>query len=347
MTSVPFVSYAQNAEDVVLARALRPDENDGFYVDVGAGHPVVHSVTKAFSERGWRGVNVEPLAEEHALLVEDRPRDVNLNVALGAVSGTIKLYAGPPENRGSSTVVPEYADGYRSQGQEFVAREVRMRTLAQVADEHVTGTVDFLKVDVEGLESEVLEGADWEWFRPRVVVVEATVPNSTEPSYRAWEPRLIAHGYELALFDGLNRFYAREDEPELRERLRAPANVLDHFVAHEWRALVAAAEAGLAEQRAMVADLRQELSDQARLARHLRSETRMAEAELAELGDALAAAHLRTARALDASRHDAQLAASRGAALAELQATKTLRYSARARSLYGRLRTLFGSSRKR
>ncbi len=232
--SARFVSYAQNREDVVLARALCPDGGEGFYVDVGAGHPVYDSVTKAFSDRGWRGVNVEPLVEEHALLASSRPRDINLNVAVGAVGGVAKLYEGPPDNRGSSTSVPELAEAYRGQGQDFVAREVRMRTLASIADEHISGPVDFLKVDVEGMEREVLVGADWEWFRPRVVVVEATVPNSTEPSHESWEPLLLSAGYWFALFDGINRFYVRDDEPALLELIAAPANVLDDYEVHTW-----------------------------------------------------------------------------------------------------------------
>jgi len=340
MSADPFVSYAQNAEDVVLARALLPDENVGFYLDVGAGHPVIDSVTKAFSERGWRGVNVEPLAEEHALLTEGRPDDVNLNVALGSVPGTVKLFVGPPENRGSSTVVPEYAEAYRSQGQDFVAREVRVRTLAQIADEHVSGPVDFLKIDVEGMEGEVLDGADWEWFRPRVVVIEATVPNSTEPSHMAWEPRLLARGYELALFDGLNRFYVRDDEPELLERLQAPANVLDDYVPFLWRERVSAAEARAATHEADAAHLRAELATQARAARHLRSEVATDRAALDELADALTAAQLRTARALDASQRHAELAEVRRAELDELKATKTFRWSARVRDRYARVRRL-------
>jgi hypothetical protein len=58
MSRDPFVSYAQNQEDVVLARALRPDDREGFWVDVGAGDPVLDSVTASFAERGWRGVNI-------------------------------------------------------------------------------------------------------------------------------------------------------------------------------------------------------------------------------------------------------------------------------------------------
>ena len=99
MSRDPFVSYAQNQEDVVLARALRPDDRGGFWVDVGAGDPVVDSVTAAFAERGWRGVNVEPLPFEHERLCAARPADTNLRVALGATAGLGKLFVEPAENR--------------------------------------------------------------------------------------------------------------------------------------------------------------------------------------------------------------------------------------------------------
>jgi len=99
MSRDPFVSYAQNQEDVVLARALRPDEREGFWVDVGAGDPVLDSVTAAFAERGWRGVNVEPLPREHERLCAARPADTNLRVALGATAGQGRLFVEPTEER--------------------------------------------------------------------------------------------------------------------------------------------------------------------------------------------------------------------------------------------------------
>ena len=72
-----FISYAQNGEDVMLTRALKHIER-GFYIDVGANHPSDDSVTKAFYDRGWRGLNIEPLPEHIAQLRAARLRGINL-----------------------------------------------------------------------------------------------------------------------------------------------------------------------------------------------------------------------------------------------------------------------------
>ncbi len=79
-------------------------------------------------------------------------------------------------------------------------------------------------------EAAVLRSADLQVWRPRTIVVEATVPLTARPSHQEWEPYVLAAGYRLALFDGLNRFYARDDEPEVYERLSVPANVLDNYI---------------------------------------------------------------------------------------------------------------------
>lgn len=314
-----FVSYAQNQEDVVLARALHPDDRPGFWVDVGAGDPVLDSVTAAFAERGWRGVNVEPLPREHGRLCAARPADTNLRVALGATPGLGKLFVEPadtrerpgldaPIDRGASTMVPELAERYRADGQEFTPIEVPISTLAQVVADHVVGPVDFLKVDVEGFEREVLAGADWSRFQPRVVVMEATVPKSDEPAHEAWEPMLFELGYRFAMFDGLNRFYAHADEPALLERLAIPANVFDDFVPYAWSHQV----------------------DQAQQWAH------SLEDALTVSGDDLTAAQLRTARALaETQRVRTELHA--------LRVTRTFRYTAPLRNIYATLRHVFSS----
>ena len=85
-----FISYAQNCEDVLLNRVFR-DKVDGFYIDIGALHPTSDSVTKAFYNRGWCGINIEPIQEYYRVFCQDRSRDINLNIAVNSQFHGIKL----------------------------------------------------------------------------------------------------------------------------------------------------------------------------------------------------------------------------------------------------------------
>lgn len=225
-----FVSYAQNYEDVALFRALGKVAN-GCYVDVGAGDPIVDSVTRAFYERGWRGVNIEPVMAEHARLVADRPEDVNLNVAIADTQAQLTLHE--VIGTGMSTLVPEVAELHRAGGHQVRDIAVTVTTLDAVWTDHDLQVVHFLKVDVEGAERRVLAGLDLARRRPWVILVESTLPNSMTPAHEAWEPLLVDRGYVFVYFDGLNRFYvAREREEALRQPLALPPNYFDRIVRH-------------------------------------------------------------------------------------------------------------------
>jgi FkbM family methyltransferase len=218
------VSYAQNYEDVLLGRVL--PEPQGFYIDVGANHPVFHSVTKLFSERGWRGINVEPSPAVFRHLSDDRPRDINLNVGLGSSDGMLSFYESTTLH-GWSTFRPELCQHYRNHGMTVAERLVPVTTLAKVCEEHVQGTIDFLKIDAEGFEREILLGADFSRWRPRVLVVENAWPET-------WESLLEGTDYHPAAFDGLNRFYVRGEDRHLLPAFSATANVLDNFIPYEY-----------------------------------------------------------------------------------------------------------------
>ena len=222
------VSYAQNCEDVMLERAFSGNDG-GFYIDVGAWEPVSDSVTKHFYDKGWHGINVEPMPACHAKLQEQRTRDVNLNIALLDKAGNTPFYA--IEGTGLSTVKRDYAESYRSTGSDVQEHVFEASTLSAICAEYVGDRlIDFLKVDTEGTELQVLEGGDWTRFRPRVVLIEATIPMSTSPSFAETEHFMLAHGYLFAYFDGLNRFYVATEESDLLKHFATPPNVFDSFV---------------------------------------------------------------------------------------------------------------------
>lgn len=212
----------------MLWRALKHVEK-GFYIDVGAWSPLLDSVTKAFYDRGWRGINIEPNPEFHRELQEARPRDASLCVALSDAPGTGTLNVA--SNSGLSTLDEEVARTHLKAGHSFERKPVEVATLEQLWIEHVPAdqAVHFLKIDVEGYELRVLRGNDWSRYRPWIVVVEATYPSSRKETYHAWEPILEAHDYQLAYADGLNRFYVASEHLDLKEALRYPPNHFDGF----------------------------------------------------------------------------------------------------------------------
>jgi FkbM family methyltransferase len=220
-------SYAQNHEDVLLRRAFAGRQT-GFYIDVGAHDPVFDSVTKYFSDCGWRGVNVEPIPRKAAAFASARPRDVNLGIGLSDRSGRTTFYE-VVEAPTVSTFSPELADGYRGAGYTVAEHQVEVLTLADLCEKYAPPAIDFLSLDVEGHERRVLSGADFRRWRPRVVVVEATRPGSQAPAHHEWEGLLLSADYLFAMFDGLNRYYVRGEEPELIARLAVPANVFDNY----------------------------------------------------------------------------------------------------------------------
>jgi len=223
-----FISYAQNYEDVMLWRALKHIEQ-GFYIDVGANDPDIDSVTKAFYERGWRGINVEPSPQWFERLEEARPRDINLQLALGAEPGAITLYEIP--DTGLSTAEKKFAERHEAE-RGYQSRELRveMDTLSNVCERFHLEPIHFLKIDVEGAEKAVLQGADFGKIRPWIILVEATLPNSQEESYYDWEPLLLNAGYEYVYFDGLNRYYVSGEHENLKAAFKAPPNVFDDFL---------------------------------------------------------------------------------------------------------------------
>ena len=209
-------SYAQEFEDLFLYAILH-DVQNGFYIDVGANDPTIDSVTKFFYDRNWSGINIEPQKHECKLLEELRPRDINLCVGIGSESGEMFLYECPAS--GLSTFSADIAresfakvesknkidpNDYRS---EF---PTKIMTLTEIFKSYCDPRqpIHFCKIDVEGLEREVLLGVkDWNEFRPWIYCVESAIPNTEIPSFEEWESILLDAGYQLIFAYGINRYY--------------------------------------------------------------------------------------------------------------------------------------------
>ena len=205
-------SCAQNQEDLILWKALYKVPQ-GFYIDVGANDPIADSVTKLFYDQQWSGINIEPSIQYYTKLCIDRPRDINLSVAISDLEKDMIFY--DIDIRGWSTLDDQVANMHKQSGHQVSQRLVHTITLNQIWKDYVKGPVHFLKIDVEGGEEKVLRGLDLKTYRPWIIVSEATIPNSLTPSYSSWEPLLLNNNYEHVYSDIVNRYYLAKEHKEL------------------------------------------------------------------------------------------------------------------------------------
>lgn len=218
-----FISYAQNHEDVILDAYFK-DVAKGTYVDIGANHPVHDSVTKHFYLKGWRGINVEPIASLFAEIVQDRPEDTNLCMGISDKPGTLTLreYA----NTGLSTFSAELQTEYNKKKQPktatFTDVKVPVITLKELFTKYPLKHIHFMKVDAEGFEYEVLSGNDWKRNRPEMLCIEA---NHDIPG-KDWRTILQKHHYEKVWNDGLNDYYLAKESMARRDNFSYPQVML-------------------------------------------------------------------------------------------------------------------------
>src|SRR5579871_535028 len=218
----------------MLARAF-PGAT-GFYVDVGANDPDIDNVTRVFYERGWSGINVEPLSANSAELRKKRPRDMNLEIAVGEKEGEITFYE-IGKWHGYSTTDPTIAKQHRADGLEVVEHKVPVRKLAAVLDEHAAGrAIDFLKIDVEGTELSVLRGADLRRHRPKIIVLESKMPvtinmvdrvDEVPDRVEEYSDFLAPLGYHFVYHDGLASFFLCEGLRDLGLKYHLARGIFD------------------------------------------------------------------------------------------------------------------------
>ncbi len=166
-------SWSQEGEDMVLRRIYERKKN-GFYVDVGAHHPKRFSNTYLFYRRGWRGINIDAMPGSMDLFKKWRSRDINLELGVAQQEGMLNYYVfNEPALNGFSAKLSEERN--QEKNEYFIKKiiKIHVRPLHKIFQENLKGqTIDFLTVDVEGLDLEVLQSNDWSKYRPRFVLAE-------------------------------------------------------------------------------------------------------------------------------------------------------------------------------
>jgi FkbM family methyltransferase len=167
-------AYSSEGEDLILKRIFHEKRN-GVYVDVGAHHPFRVSNTYLFYKMHWKGINIDPMPGSKAMFDKHRPQDVNLEmgVSLEKQQLTYRIFNEPALNTFSDDKVKEYT----SDPQYRVVREKKIDTwpLADILDRYLPADtpIDFLTIDAEGLDMDVLRSNNWDKYRPAYILVES------------------------------------------------------------------------------------------------------------------------------------------------------------------------------
>jgi FkbM family methyltransferase len=204
-------SFSQCGEDVILANLFSGRRN-GFFVDIGAFHPYKFSNTYLFYKKGWSGINIDAAPGSMDEFKKLRPRDTNLETAISDKTEELTYYfLGKGDSMNSFSL-----DFIKEMGAEGkIKKTIKMTTqrLEDILEQHAKGKeIDFMSMDVEGLELSVLRSGNWKKYRPKVVVLESFDAMNRENNYDA-ELRSFfdAIGYRPIAKTTNGIFFLRED----------------------------------------------------------------------------------------------------------------------------------------
>lgn len=190
-------SYSSFGEDLVVSK-LAGNIRNGFFVDVGAFHPYKYSNTYYLKKYfAWTGINIEPNPQNFQLFLKKRQDDINLNVGVSQQSGDLDYFMFPDPLY--NTFDKNRSQELLAQGMELVGQKtIPVQPLSEILQQHASGrTIDFLNVDVEMLDLEVLKSMDWSQAKPRVIAVEdheMVLQSYGESAIFQW---LSQQGYDL------------------------------------------------------------------------------------------------------------------------------------------------------
>lgn len=167
------LSFSQFGEDMVLS-SLLPDKPDGFYVDIGAHHPVKCSNTYFLYKRGWNGIAIDPLPGFKDIFAKRRPGDIVLELGIAESPGEIDYFCfqQPLENTFSADMAKRKIDLKVNHLKEII--KVKVFPLDEILDQYLPPNtkIDLLSIDAEGYDLMILRSNNWQKYQPEVIVVE-------------------------------------------------------------------------------------------------------------------------------------------------------------------------------
>ena len=166
-------SYSQEGEDMILRRLFEKQQT-GFYVDVGAHHPKRFSNTYFFYKRGWRGINIDAMPGSMQIFNKIRPRDINIEKPVSDKTQVLTYYAfNEPALNGFSKELSQERDGKGNYFIEFT-KDIETSTLEEILDTNLPRgqEIDFLSIDVEGLDFMVLKSNNFSKYKRKIILIE-------------------------------------------------------------------------------------------------------------------------------------------------------------------------------
>ncbi len=170
-----------------------------------------------FNEGTGYGINVEPQHLFYEKLMADREVDVNVEAGISNEEGILTLYG----REGSQAASFANKDGLNTGAK---PKEVPVYTLANICITYLVKGEDihFMKIDVEGWETQCIRGMDFGYVKPLVLCIESSNPGDVDINQMKWEPIVLNAGYEFAMQNRVNRYYISADHIDLKDRFLQP-----------------------------------------------------------------------------------------------------------------------------
>lgn len=198
-------SFSQEGEDIVVDNLLN-FRDKGFYVDIGALHPVRYSNTMHFYYRGWHGLNIDATPGSMQLFNKLRPRDINVEVGLSEKGGGLTYYEF--DEPGLNTFDPERARDLVEDGRYHLVAKVKVQTYTamEILNKYIPQNqkIDMIDIDIEGFDEKIVNSVDWEKYHPDIILAEKPHDQKIVP-YDV----LVAAGYEIAAWTGRTVIYKK------------------------------------------------------------------------------------------------------------------------------------------